>query len=568
MIKKTASAILAALMCITGASAKNLSFSIDSANKKAAVTAQTQDGISGKRYKLIILKPDKNPEEITSDNINDYIQYIYQGEASENGVITHLLPFDGAGASGYYTARLIIENEAEEEAALAYFATDADGDALARELTEYGMTENPVDYEAKALYIKNALSDEQKRRILGADETFYNDITDIDALCLILAKSNFAPKRTAFCEEFSKAVLLCALNEGIKPKTVLEYYAPILGYSDLNTYKKYLSYSDNEKIVMKGKNLKSMSDVTDALAFELISAKTADITRWEQSVNVLKEFEDELGIDYTTYNKMKNKDKAVKTYLAADKSSLSDIESEFESAAQRQYKKECEEKDNKPSGGGGSGSGGTSNVTITPSEKPIKPEKTDKPEKPEKTVELSDISGHWAQKAIESLISKKIVSGYEDNTFKPDEKITRAQFIKLLTEAFDIPETERMGIFPDVQKSDWSYSYINRAFYAKIIKGSSDGGICPDNNITRQEICTILGRCLETKGIALSKIKDSGFSDFDEISDYARSYVGTLADAGIINGMGGGKFEPLTESTRAQAAKIIYEILNTAEETK
>ena len=64
---------------------------------------------------------------------------------------------------------------------------------------------------------------------------------------------------------------------------------------------------------------------------------------------------------------------------------------------------------------------------------------------------------------------------------------------------------------------------------------------------------------LSNKGFSKTK---TDFNDYEEIAQYAKTAVSTLAGAGIINGMGDGSFEPNSPATRAQAAKIIYEVIS------
>lgn len=79
----------------------------------------------------------------------------------------------------------------------------------------------------------------------------------------------------------------------------------------------------------------------------------------------------------------------------------------------------------------------------------------------EKT-ELSDISGHYAEKTINKWIDNGIISGYPDGTFKPDKPVTRAEFAKIITNAFQLQEKTMIN-YDDIDNSAWYYPYIKCA---------------------------------------------------------------------------------------------------------
>ena len=73
--------------------------------------------------------------------------------------------------------------------------------------------------------------------------------------------------------------------------------------------------------------------------------------------------------------------------------------------------------------------------------------------------EFSDIKGHWAEKTILKFKDKDIISGYPDGTFKPDSSVTRAEFAKIITEAFGLQKKITLD-YDDVKAEDWYYPYL------------------------------------------------------------------------------------------------------------
>ncbi len=167
-----------------------------------------------------------------------------------------------------------------------------------------------------------------------------------------------------------------------------------------------------------------------------------------------------------------------------------------------------------------------------------------------------DISSkHWANKAVGTLAAVGIVSGYSDGSFKPDIQITRAEFSKLIVSAFSVKSMSQS--FNDVLETDWFYPYVGAAAGAGIVKGY-EGNFSPNAIITREDAAVMLYRVSSLFGIDYSGIKK--FKDFDQVSLYAWTAVGALANNNVISGVNGDYFEPKASLTRAQAAQLIYKL--------
>ncbi|MCF6462348.1 S-layer homology domain-containing protein, partial [Clostridium sp. Cult1] len=168
--------------------------------------------------------------------------------------------------------------------------------------------------------------------------------------------------------------------------------------------------------------------------------------------------------------------------------------------------------------------------------------------------EETDILGHWAKEEIQYLIGKEVVSGYSDGNFRPDQSITRAEFIKIINNIFGYSEKAEAK-FGDVKEGDWFYDEIRKATKAGYIGGYNDGTIKPNNPITRQEVSKIMGMVFdldETKSKSANN-----FADSSKIGDWAKGYVSILKDKGYISGYSDNTFRPTNPITRAEAVKII-----------
>lgn len=172
-----------------------------------------------------------------------------------------------------------------------------------------------------------------------------------------------------------------------------------------------------------------------------------------------------------------------------------------------------------------------------------------------------DIKNHeWAEESINALLKKGVISQPNDKKYRPDDNITREEFVKLIITLLDLKSSSKNVNFNDLQKEHWAYEYIAIAVDNGIISGMNENNFGIGQNITREQMATIIARVLELYGKKDLFDKDEKFVDDSEISSYAKDSVMKVKYYKIINGIGDNVFAPKSNATRAQAAKIIYEL--------
>ena len=113
---------------------------------------------------------------------------------------------------------------------------------------------------------------------------------------------------------------------------------------------------------------------------------------------------------------------------------------------------------------------------------------------------FSDVSADkWYNNAVSTLCRMGVLGGYSDGTFRPNAPITRAEFAKIAVSFAQINGFSEYGYFTDVDSSDWYAPYVDAAKSVGLIEGYSDGSFKPENKITRAEACTIVNRVLGRK---------------------------------------------------------------------
>ena len=119
-------------------------------------------------------------------------------------------------------------------------------------------------------------------------------------------------------------------------------------------------------------------------------------------------------------------------------------------------------------------------------------------------VNLTDIKGTKYEDAVDKLVYFEIVNGYEDNTFKPKNSVTRAELSKMLVLAMGKEDSvaaakNKFLSFSDVLSSFWGYGYIKVASDEKLVNGYTDGTFKPNGNVTYAEAATMVLRALGYK---------------------------------------------------------------------
>ena len=186
-------------------------------------------------------------------------------------------------------------------------------------------------------------------------------------------------------------------------------------------------------------------------------------------------------------------------------------------------------------------------------------EKDTEQEKPEEleqfTILLTDIEGHWAEEFIMDLVNLDAIKGYPDNTFKPNNNITRAEFATVLVRAFGL-ETKSDRVFADT-KNHWAKDFIATATANSIVLGYDENTFGPDDLITREQMAVMITRALKIS----SQDSNIAFADKENISAWAKDSVAAAVEKGIIEGYPDNTFKPLGKATRAEAVTVIVKAL-------
>ena len=174
-----------------------------------------------------------------------------------------------------------------------------------------------------------------------------------------------------------------------------------------------------------------------------------------------------------------------------------------------------------------------------------------------------DIRGHWAQKDIIDLEKRGIVTAKTGNNFRPDDRITRAEFAEFVVKGLGIEIKAYEGSLKDVRTTTNKSLYIEAAYREGIVRGMGNGSYEPGRLITREEISVMVIRAFEKKGNKelLKDLPELSFADKGLVSRWATQDVRAASKLGIIRGRNGNRFVPKDNATRAEAATMIKRLL-------
>ena len=208
-------------------------------------------------------------------------------------------------------------------------------------------------------------------------------------------------------------------------------------------------------------------------------------------------------------------------------------------------------------------------------------------EKTNGKVKFYDTAGHWASEYIAEGAEKNWINGYPDGTFRPQNTITRAEFVKLILSAMKLtPGSDNAEYLNEFEywiddfkpyeitplsdvKNHWitTSGYMDIALkYGMVIKEEYSGGkFQPDKAITRREIAVMAMRALGLVYPSKTTEEKSSYSDAADYPDWLQGYLTMTEKTGVIEGYPDGAFRGENTATRAEALTIVSRVMKEME---
>jgi uncharacterized lipoprotein YddW (UPF0748 family) len=179
---------------------------------------------------------------------------------------------------------------------------------------------------------------------------------------------------------------------------------------------------------------------------------------------------------------------------------------------------------------------------------------------------FSDIQNHWARLFIEALSQRGIVTGYPNNTFRPDNSVTRAEFATILAKAFPkVPKKREYVPFVDVPVNYWAVGNIRKAYETGFLSGYPNNIFRPGNQVSRVEVLVSLVTGLDIASTIkpdLLATLPQIYQDTAQIPEYAKNQVAIATSAGLVASYPNTKLlNPNVAATRADVVVFVYQAL-------
>ncbi|MCM3702122.1 S-layer homology domain-containing protein [Paenibacillus macerans] len=180
-------------------------------------------------------------------------------------------------------------------------------------------------------------------------------------------------------------------------------------------------------------------------------------------------------------------------------------------------------------------------------------------------LEFSDVAQHWAKNAVNDMGSRMVVDGVGGDLFNPNQDITRAEFAAIAVRGLGLEPVNAGQAFPDVPASAWYNVAVQTASAYGLINGFEDGTFRPDEKITREQAMAIIDKAMAITELKAT-LNGQGekllaYRDASAAAGWAKDSIEECLEAGIVTGRSGTELAPKSHITRAEVAAIVQRLL-------
>lgn len=491
------------------------------------------------------------PKDKLDDAKNgDLSAAIFMGERSlSNASAEYEFLMPSSSQSGVYAA--VSGESADDEIGgrCRYFMYNSDSAASAAKLTALNTADNfeeaLIGGAADAWYI-NTEADAWK-----------NNKSTVLSIMKSMKKSGFASTFsvedafTAACDTVN--IKNCPINKIIADVT---YYSELECDITNNDFIKYPEQTAEKfKLLLSQDMPQTVSDIKDGFRTACALACMSNTER-TSSIDALKNYNDIFLLDFDGDFTKVDAAELAKVFENNNYTSVEQVRKQFNDEVKRLIGLKAP---STPVSGGSGGGGGSviSNTYTGPGAGLIDDINSIK-------NIFSDVSDdYWAVEDIRFVYENGIMNGDTEGDFRPNDPITREEWAKVVLSAFTIDTDDAECDFDDVDKSEWFYPFVAKAYMLGVINGYDEKNFGTGQTLTREDAVVMMYRMAQmARDIRAIQPAELTFADADNISDYALDAVKIFVSAGVINGYESGEFVPQGSITRAEAAKIIYSLLN------
>jgi hypothetical protein len=178
-------------------------------------------------------------------------------------------------------------------------------------------------------------------------------------------------------------------------------------------------------------------------------------------------------------------------------------------------------------------------------------------------IDFRDVpENYWARPYINRLSAAGIITGFPDETFRPNRAVTRAEFASQIERAFQQPETQPAKNFKDVPADYWAAPAINKSVSIDFLNGYPEGDFRPNKLVPRLEVLIALAEGLNVATPANPEEILQVYQDNAQIPKWARAKIAAATQAGLVTSYPNRRLlNPAEAATRADVSSMIYQAL-------
>lgn len=184
---------------------------------------------------------------------------------------------------------------------------------------------------------------------------------------------------------------------------------------------------------------------------------------------------------------------------------------------------------------------------------------------------FADMEGHWAKEAVNDMGSRLVVNGVGSGKYNPDQDMTRAEFAAILMRGLGLKPVNGKSQFADVKESDWYNSAVQTAYEYKLVEGFEDGSFRPQEKITREQAMVMIAKAMAITGLKEKlAAKDTSellkpYADAAQVAEWAKAGAAASLQADLVSGRGAAELAPKANITRAEVAAIVQRLLKASD---
>lgn len=526
----------------------------------STVTIEGHGLLAGETYNLVVYAPGHDGSKVNESNLKSAIVFTDEIAVNDNGSfdVNIIIPEDVAGGQ----CKVVLQNGSTKVEDSFYYVTQdmIDSvclkfnaqDANITELLEtYSGTDNECNMVVVEVNLESDLYDADTDKLLPEVLSYF------EYMRLELNDGNGFKTNGEIEDIFESAVFLYRINHVSDDSLVglFDSNKDLLGILENKFYEDNKSEVASVFANIRTKQtepINSFDVFSDIFSESLFVAEVNTTDNISLMDEILSKNAARIGTTKEKYTSFDSP--SIGTYIVGQKfERITDIEKKVSDVMDDLEDGKGSGSSSGSSSGKGSGKGSNGGGIVLPVVVPTQPNS--------KTFEdLGNVS--WAAEAIYALKDKNIVSGRSETVFSPNDSILREEITKMIVNLFEVEVNAMNSDFSDVDTSAWYAGYVAAAKINGIVNGIGNGMFGVGTYVSRQDVAVMIYRALSVNGVNIPAVREAiEFNDKTEISDYASDAITSMYCAGVINGTGDGKFNPKGLCTRAEAAKMLYEVM-------